>query len=91
MNAHRLLSMMQTLTTMENTIAQHEDTVQTLLLKIASLEEENKSQQQTLNRIFKKTLCPTCSQYLDSKRDGDTVEGHSCATVFLQRCSGIAQ
>lgn len=91
MNAQRILSVMQTLTTMESKIVEYEDTVRTLLLKVASLEEENREHQQTLDRIFKKTLCPNCSHYLESKRDGDTVEGHSCATVFLQRCSGIAQ
>ena len=91
MSAQRILYLVQTMTDMETKIVDYEDTVRTLLLKVASLEEENKRQQQTLDSIFKKTLCRHCSQYLESKRDGDTVEGHSCASVFLQRCSGIAQ
>ena len=91
MSAQRILQTLQDLTTMERQIDEYKDTVQSLLLKVALLEEENRTQQQTLNNILKQTLCPKCSHYLHSKRDGDTVEGHSCATVFLQRCPGIAQ
>lgn len=91
MSAQRILQTLKTMTAMERQIDEYRDTVQTLSLKVTSLEEENRMHQQTLNNIFKKTLCPNCSHYLDSKRDGDTVEGHSCGTVFLQRCPGIAQ
>lgn len=91
MSAQRILSAMQTMTEMQRRINEYEDTFQSLLLKIDALEKETRAHQQTLGSIFKKTLCPKCSHYLESKRDGDTVEGHSCATVFLQRCSGIGQ
>lgn len=91
MNAQRILSVMQTLTTLESKVADSEDTIQSLLLKLETLEKANHALQESLSNIFKKTLCPTCSHYLVSKRDGDTVEGHPCANVFLQRCPGIAQ
>lgn len=90
MSAQRLLSVMQTLTTMESKITDYEDTVDALLRKIATLEESNRAQRIELDRLFKTTLCRTCSQYLDSKRNGDTVEGYSCNAVFLHRCPGIA-
>lgn len=83
MNAQRILSTMRTLATLEAKVAESEDTIRTLLLKVEVLQKENQWHQETLNTIFKKTLCRNCSHYLESKRDGDMVEGHPCANEFL--------
>lgn len=90
MNAQRTLVVMQTLTDLEKKIEEYEQTIKSLLLKIDTLEKDNKTHQQTVDSLFKMTLCPNCSQYLQSKKDGDTVEGYRCTKAFLHRCPGIA-
>ena len=94
MNAQQILTTMQTLAAIETLnakVKESEDTIQTLIQQVDRLTRINQQQQQSLDNLVKKMQCPTCTQYLDSKRDGDTIEGRQCNHVFLSRCIGIAQ
>ena len=94
MNPRQILTTVQALTTLaslETKVKEAEETVQALIQEVDRLTNVNQRQQQSLDNIFKRMQCPSCTQYLDSKREGDTIEGHPCAKVFLSRCIGIAQ
>ena len=85
---------MQALTTLDSLeikMKESEETVRTLLQQVDTLTKLNQQQQASLEMIFKKMQCPSCTRYLDSKGAGDTVEGRKCDNVFLTRCIGIAQ
>ena len=94
MNAQQILTTMRGLTThneMETKVKEAEDTVQMLIQEVDRLTKCNRRQEEPLKNIFKRMQCPSCTQYLESKRDGDTIEGHPCDKVFLSRCIGILQ
>ena len=94
MDAKQILTTMQALTTLgtlEAKVKDSEETVGALLRQVDALEHANRRQQATLDNIFKKTICPQCTLYLQRKGEGDTVEGGTCDRVFLQRCMGIGQ
>ena len=94
MDAKHILTTMQALTTLgtlEAKVKESEETVRALLRQVDALEQANRRQQETLDNIFKKTICPQCALYLQSKGEGDTVEGRKCDRVFLQRCFGLGQ
>ena len=91
MNAQQILTTMQALTTLDvlqTKVKESEDMVRTLIQEVDRLNKVNRRHQESL---FKRLQCPSCTQYLDSKRDGDTIEGCKCDQVFLTRCIGIAQ
>ena len=94
MNAQQILTTMRGLTTLndlETKVKEAEDTVQMLIQEVDRLTKCNRKQEETLDNIFKRMQCPSCTQNLDSKRDGDTIEGRQCNNVFLSRCIGILQ
>ena len=94
MNAQQILTTMRGLTTLndlETKVKEAEDTVQMLIQEVDRLTKCNRQQEEALANIFKRMRCPSCTQYLESKRDGDTIEGRPCNKVFLSRCIGIAQ
>lgn len=94
MDAKQILTTMQALTSLgalEAKVKESEDTIRALIRQVDVLDKVNRRQQETLDNIFKKTICPSCALYLQSKGEGDTVEGRKCDSVFLQRCLGIAQ
>ena len=94
MNAQQILTTMRSLTTLnelETKVKDAEETVQMLLHEVEQLTKCNQKQEEALANIFKRMRCPSCTQYLESKRDGDTIEGHPCNKVFLSRCIGILQ
>lgn len=91
MSARRLLDMVRTLAALEEKVEESEATVKALLIEVDRLSEVNRRQQATMDTIFKKMQCPSCTHYLESKRSGDTIEGRPCTSVFLTRCIGIAQ
>ena len=82
---------LMTLHDLETKVKESEEMVRTLIQEVDRLTKCNRRQQESLDNIFKRMQCPSCTQYLDSKRDGDTIEGHPCTNVFLSRCIGIAQ
>ena len=94
MNAQHILTTMQALTTLnalDTKVKEGEEMVRTLIQEVDRLTKVNQRQQASLDTLFKTMQCPSCSQYLDSKKDGDTIEGCKCDKVFLTRCIGIAQ
>ena len=94
MNAQQILTTMRGLTTLkdlETKVKDAEDMVQMLIQEVDRLTKCNRRQEESLKNIFKRMQCPSCTQYLDSKREGDTIEGRKCDNVFLSRCIGIAQ
>ena len=94
MNAKQILTTMQTLASfeaLEAKVKESEETIHSLLQQVDMLTKVNQRHKQSLDNIFKRMQCPSCTQYLDSKRDGDTIEGRKCDKVFLTRCIGIAQ
>ena len=94
MNPRQILKTMQALTTLdvlETKVRESEATVRTLIQEVDRLTKVNQRQQESLDTLFKRVQCPSCTQYLESKRDGDTIEGRPCANVFLSGCIGIAQ
>ena len=80
-----------TLHELETKVKESEETIRTLIREVDRLTQCNRRQEESLNNLFKRMQCPSCTQYLDSKRDGDTIEGCKCDQVFLTRCIGIAQ
>ena len=94
MNARQILATMRGLTTLhelETKVKESEETIRTLIQEVDRLNKVNRRHQESLDKLFKRMQCPSCTQYLDSKRDGDTIEGRKCDKVFLTRCIGIAQ
>ena len=94
MNAQQILTTMQALTTLDvlqTKVKESEDMVQTLIQEVDRLNKVNRRHQESLDTLFKQPRCPSCTQYLNSKRDGDTIEGCKCGNVFLTRCLGILQ
>lgn len=94
MNAKQILTTMQTLASfeaLEVKVKESEETIHSLLQQVDVLTKVNQRHEQTLDNIFKRMQCPSCTQYLDSKRDGDTIQGRKCDKEFLTRCIGIAQ
>ena len=94
MNAQQILTTMQTLASVERLqakVKEGEDTIQVLLQRVDKLTQDNQRQQEVLDALVKKMQCPSCTHYLSSKSDGDTIEGRKCNHVFLSRCIGIAQ
>ena len=94
MNAQQILTTMRGLTTLnalETKVKESEEMVRTLIQEVDRLTKCNQRQQESLDNIFKRMQCPSCTQYLDSKREGDTIEERPCANVILSRCIGIAQ
>lgn len=92
MNAQQILTTMQTLASFESLqakVKEGEDTIQVLLQRVEKLTQDNQRQQEALDALFKRMQCPSCTHYLESKSDGDTIEGRSCNKVFLTRCWGI--
>ena len=79
-----------TLNALETKVKESEEMVRTLIQEVDRLTKCNQ-RQESLDNIFKRMQCPSCTQYLDSKREGDTIEGRPCANVILSRCIGIAQ
>ena len=80
-----------TLNGLETKVKESEDMVRILIQEVDRLTQCNRRQEESVNNIFKRMQCPSCTQYLDNKRDGDTIEGRKCDHVFLTRCIGIAQ
>ena len=94
MNAQQILTTMQALTTLnglETKVKESEEMVRTLIQEVDRLTKCIRRQEESLKNIFKRMQCPSCTQYLDSKGEGDTIEGRKCDHVFLSRCIGIAQ
>ena len=94
MNAQQILTTMRGLTTLgelQTKVKDAEDTIEMLLREVDRLTKCNREQEEALKNIFKRMRCPSCTQYLESKREGDTVEGRPCNKVFLSRCIGILQ
>ena len=78
MNPRQILKTMQTLASfeaLEAKVKESEETIHSLIQQVDMLTKVNRRQQESLDNLFKKMQCPSCTQYLDSKRDGDTIEG----------------
>ena len=94
MNAQQILTTMRGLTTLgelQTKVKDAEATIEMLLREVDRLTKCNREREEELKNIFKQMRCPTCTQYLESKREGDTIEGRACQKVFLSRCIGIFQ
>ena len=94
MNAQQILTTMRGLTTLgelQTKVKDAEGTIEMLLREVDRLTKCNREQDEALKNIFKQLRCPTCTQYLESKGEGDTIEGRPCSKVFLSRCIGIFQ
>ena len=94
MNAKQILTTMQTLATFENLeakVKESEEMVRTLVQEVDRLNKCNQRQRASLDTLFKRMQCQSCTQYLESKGEGETIEGCKCGNVFLTRCIGIAQ
>ena len=92
MNAQQILTTMRGLSTLgelQTKIKEAETTVEMLFREVDRLTKCNREQEEMLKNIFKQMRCPTCTQYLESKREGDTLEGRPCHKVFLSRCMGV--
>ena len=94
MNAKQILTTMQTLASfeaLEAKVKDSEDMVRSLIQQVDMLTKVNRRQQESLDHLFTKMQCPSCTHYLESKGEGDTIEGRKCDKVVLTRCLGIAQ
>ena len=94
MNAQQNLTTMKTLASVEalqTKVKESEATVRALIKEVDRLTQANRRQQETMDNVFKKMQCSSCTHYLELKEEGDTIEGRKCDKVFLIRCIGIAQ
>ena len=92
MNAKQILTTVQALATLESLetkVKESEETIRALIQEVDRLTKVNQRQQETLDRIFQTMQCPSCTHYLESKGEGNTIEGRQCDRVFLTRCWGI--
>ena len=74
---------------LQTQVTEAEKTTNTLISRVDSLNETVLLQQQMLDSLLYKMRCTTCNSYLESKRPGDTIEGHQCQQSVLTTCFGI--
>ena len=94
MNAQQSLTTMQALTSREvlqTKVKELEERFQTLVQAVDRSNKSKQRQRELLEKLFKTMQCPSCTHYLDSKGEGDTIEGRKCDNVVLTRCIGISQ
>ena len=94
MNAQQILTTMQAVTSqdvLQAKVKELEERVRTLIQAVERVNKCNQRQRESVEKLVKTIQCPSCIRYLDSKVEGDTIEGRKCDNMFLTRCIGILQ